>query len=109
MKNLGLVGSPMPTPEQLDPSIAQGVGVHPIFDIMAGGTPRGEGSFISPQYKKSIGYGKLMETLGQSQMKRTQGLSEARGAQMWAQFLKPNLGQPGTGFLPNLGGNWRGY
>ena len=107
MKNLGLVGSPMPTPEQLDPSIAQGVGVHPIFDIMAGGA----------QDEKSIGYGKLMDTLGKSQMKRAEGLSDARTAQMWKQFLNPNLGnQPrslytktGTGFLPNLGGNWRGY
>ena len=107
MQNLGLFGGPMPTPEQLDPSIAQGVGVHPIFDIMAGGA----------QDEKSIGYGKLMDTLGKSQMKRAEGLSDARTAQMWKQFLNPNLGnQPrslytktGTGFLPNLGGNWRGY
>ena len=110
MSNLGLLGS-TPTPEQLDPSIAQ---ARPIFatsrgalDMMGGDTP----------YKKSIGYGKLMDTLGQSQMKRAEGLSDARTAQMWKQFLNPNLGnQPrspytktGTGFLPNLGGNWRGY
>ena len=105
MQNLGLFGGPMPTPEQLDPSIAQ---ARPIFatsrgalDIMGGDTP----------YKKSIGYGKLMETLGESQMKRAEGLSNVRGMSMYdfSPMFKRQSNLTGTGFLPNLGGNWRGY